>query len=95
MPVPFIDLATELAPLRGDLDRAIARVLDSGVFIGGDEVAGFERALAAHIGARHAVGASSGTDALLAILMAPEWASIPLVVLSLSLIHISEPTRPN
>lgn len=72
MPVPFIDLATELAPLRGDLDRAIARVLDSGVFIGGDEVAGFERALAAHIGARHAVGASSGTDALLAILMALE-----------------------
>jgi dTDP-4-amino-4,6-dideoxygalactose transaminase len=70
MGVPFIDLAAELGPIRADLDRAIARVLDSGVFIGGAEVTGFERALATAIGARHAIGTSSGTDALLAILMA-------------------------
>ncbi|MCE9577992.1 MAG: DegT/DnrJ/EryC1/StrS family aminotransferase, partial [Deltaproteobacteria bacterium] len=72
MRVPFIDLASELAPMRAEIDRAIARVLDSGAFIGGAEVTGFERALAATVGARHAIGTSSGTDALLAILMALE-----------------------
>jgi dTDP-4-amino-4,6-dideoxygalactose transaminase len=68
--VPFFDMAAELAPLRADLDRAIARVLDSGQFVGGPEVASFERALAHATGARHAIGTSSGTDALLVTLMA-------------------------
>jgi dTDP-4-amino-4,6-dideoxygalactose transaminase len=63
-------MAAELAPIRGELDAAIARVLDSGIFIGGDEVAGFERELAAATHAAHAIGVSSGTDALLAVLMA-------------------------
>jgi dTDP-4-amino-4,6-dideoxygalactose transaminase len=62
--VPFFDMKAELAPLRAEIDAAIARVLDSGVFIGGEEVAAFERELAAHTGAAHAVGVSSGTDAL-------------------------------
>ena len=68
--MPFIELRAELAPLRPAIDAAIARVLDAGAFIGGPEVDGFERALAAVVGARRAVGTSSGTDALLAILMA-------------------------
>jgi len=68
--VPLFDLAAELAPLRADIDAAIARVLDSGQVINGPEVAAFERELAHAIGARHAIGASSGTDALLAIFMA-------------------------
>jgi dTDP-4-amino-4,6-dideoxygalactose transaminase len=67
---PFFDMAAELAPLRSEIDAAIARVLDSGVFIGGPEVTAFEAELAAAIGARHAMGTSSGTDALLAIVMA-------------------------
>jgi dTDP-4-amino-4,6-dideoxygalactose transaminase len=62
--VPFFDMAAELAPIRAELDAAIARVLDSGVFVGGEEVAAFERELAAYTGAAHAVGVSSGTDAL-------------------------------
>lgn len=70
MKIPLFDMAAELAPLRADLDRAIARVLDSGVFIGGDEVGAFERELAAAAGARRAIGVSSGTDALLAIFLA-------------------------
>ena len=70
MKVPFFDMTTELAPVRAELDGAIARVLDSGHFIGGPELAAFERELAEVAGARHAVCVSSGTDALLATLMA-------------------------
>jgi len=73
MRIPFFDMAAELATVRADVDRAIARVLDSGVFIGGPEVEGFERALASATGVTHAIGTSSGTDALLAIGMALGW----------------------
>jgi dTDP-4-amino-4,6-dideoxygalactose transaminase len=68
--VPMFDLAAELRPIRAELDAAISRVLDSGVVVGGDEVSGFEAELRAVTGARHAVGVSSGSDALLALLMA-------------------------
>lgn len=70
MRVPFFDMAAELAPIRSEVDAAIARVLDSGTFIGGAEVGAFERELAEHVGAAHAIGVSSGTDALLATFMA-------------------------
>lgn len=66
----MLDVAAELQPLRADIDRAVARVLDSGCFIGGPEVEGFETELATAAGTRVAVGVSSGTDALLASLMA-------------------------
>jgi dTDP-4-amino-4,6-dideoxygalactose transaminase len=68
--VPLFDMAAELAAVRAEVDAAIARVLDSGVFIGGPEVAAFERELAAATGAARAVGTSSGTDALHAIFLA-------------------------
>jgi dTDP-4-amino-4,6-dideoxygalactose transaminase len=68
--VPLFDMSSELAPIRAELDAAIARVLDSGILIGGPEVAAFERELAPVTGAAHAVGVSSGTDALLVTLMA-------------------------
>lgn len=70
MKVPLFDMAAELATVRPEVDAAIARVLDSGVFIGGPEVAAFERELAAATGAPFAIGTSSGTDALHAIFMA-------------------------
>lgn len=70
MKVPLFDMAAEIAAVRHELDAAIARVLDSGVFIGGDEVVAFERELAAQTGARHAIGTSSGSDALHAIFLA-------------------------
>jgi dTDP-4-amino-4,6-dideoxygalactose transaminase len=70
MKVPLFDMAAELATVRHELDAAIARVLDSGVFVGGGEVVAFERELAAATGARHAIGTSSGTDALHAIFWA-------------------------
>ncbi len=64
MAVPLFDTRTPLAPLRGELDAAIARVLDGGKYILGPEVAAFESEFAAYCGAAHAVGVANGTDAL-------------------------------
>jgi dTDP-4-amino-4,6-dideoxygalactose transaminase len=70
MAVPLLDLQAQNGPLRGEILAALARVADSQRFIGGPEVEGFEREIAAHLGVAHAVGLSSGTDALLVALMA-------------------------
>lgn len=70
MKVPLFDMAAEVAAIRCEIDAAIARVLDSGVFIGGPEVAAFERELATATGAAHAIGTSSCSDALHVIGMA-------------------------
>ena len=64
MPVPLFDTATPLASLRGEIDAAIARVIDSAKFILGPEVSAFEQEFAAFCGVRHAVGVANGTDAL-------------------------------
>src|SRR6478752_4710762 len=64
MAVPLFDPSTPLEPLRGELDAAIARVLDSRHFILGPEVEAFERELAAYVGAQHALGVANGTEAL-------------------------------
>lgn len=68
--VPLLDLKAQFAPLRVEVLEAIARVCDAQQFILGPEVEGLERELEAHLGIPHAVGVSSGTDALLAALMA-------------------------
>ncbi len=52
------------------LRAAFERVLASGTFILGPEVSAFETEIAAHLGCKHAIGVSSGTDALLASLLA-------------------------
>jgi dTDP-3-amino-3,4,6-trideoxy-alpha-D-glucose transaminase len=64
MSVPLFDTSSPLAPLRDELRAAVARVLDSGRYILGPEVAAFEREFAAHCGAAHAVGVANGTDAI-------------------------------
>jgi dTDP-4-amino-4,6-dideoxygalactose transaminase len=68
--IPLLDLHGQYRPLRDELLAAIARVCDAQRFIGGPEVDAFEREMAALVGAAHAVGLSSGTDALLVALMA-------------------------
>src|SRR5262245_12400111 len=70
MRVPLLDLQAQYAPIRSEIRDAIDRVCDSQKFILGPEVAGLEREVAAFCGAKFAVGVSSGTDALLAALMA-------------------------
>lgn len=69
MQVPLLDLQALHQPLRPALLQAMQRVVDSGQFIGGTEVEGFEAELARYCGVPHAVAMSSGTDALLALLM--------------------------
>ena len=70
MHVPLLDLRAQYATIREEVRTAIDRVLDAQRFILGPEVEAFEREIAAYCGCRHAVGVSSGTDALLAALMA-------------------------
>jgi hypothetical protein len=70
--VPPLDLAAEHQSLREALDAAYVRVRDSGQFVGGDEVALFEREVAEALGVAYAVGLSSGTDALLLALRIAE-----------------------
>lgn len=69
-PIAFVDLQAQRRRLGGRIDDAIGRVLDHGKFIMGPEVAELEARLAAHCGAKHVVGCSSGTDALVLGLMA-------------------------
>jgi dTDP-4-amino-4,6-dideoxygalactose transaminase len=64
MTIPLMDLKAQHAPIRGEIDAAVARVLGHGGFILGEEVAAFEAAFAEHVGARGAVGVASGTAAL-------------------------------
>jgi dTDP-4-amino-4,6-dideoxygalactose transaminase len=70
--VPLLDLSAQWRPLRNDILAAITRVCDSQRFILGAEVEALERELAAMLHARHAIGVSSGTDALICALMALE-----------------------
>ncbi len=67
---PFFDLSAQHAALRDELLAALARVVDSSRFILGEEVEALEREVAQVVGVEHAIGVSSGTDALLASLMA-------------------------
>jgi dTDP-4-amino-4,6-dideoxygalactose transaminase len=64
MPIPFLDLKTQLASIRPEIDTAIARVLDSAHFILGDEVDAFETEFAAFCGTRACVGVDTGISAL-------------------------------
>jgi dTDP-4-amino-4,6-dideoxygalactose transaminase len=68
--VPLLDLQAQYQPLRDELLAAVTRVCDSQRFILGPEVDALERELAGALGVAHAVTVSSGTDAILATLMA-------------------------
>jgi dTDP-4-amino-4,6-dideoxygalactose transaminase len=70
MNVNLLDLKAQNGALEPELQEAFLRVLRSGHFILGPEVDRFERALTEFTGAKHALGVSSGTDAILVALMA-------------------------
>lgn len=63
-PIALFDMKAQQALIRAEIDRRLASVLDSGRFINGPEVQELEARLAEFAGCAHAVGVSSGTDAL-------------------------------
>jgi dTDP-4-amino-4,6-dideoxygalactose transaminase len=69
-PLPLLDLEAQYRPLRDEILSAITRVCDSQRFIMGPEIDALEREIGAALDVAHAIGVSSGTDALLAALMA-------------------------
>jgi dTDP-4-amino-4,6-dideoxygalactose transaminase len=68
--VPLLDLTRQYRTIKYEIDAAVARVIERQHFILGPEVEAFEREVASYTGVEHAIGMSSGTDALLAALMA-------------------------
>jgi dTDP-3-amino-3,4,6-trideoxy-alpha-D-glucose transaminase len=62
--VDFLDLSRRSAAMAPELQAALERILESGVVLWGDELAGFEREWADFTGRRHVVAVGSGTDAL-------------------------------
>jgi dTDP-4-amino-4,6-dideoxygalactose transaminase len=69
-PVPLLDLKAQHETIRADVAAAIARVVDSQHFILGPEVEALEKEISAYSRVGHAIGLSSGTDAILVALMA-------------------------
>ena len=70
MRVPFLDLQAHHTPLRAEIDKAIAAVIDTNAFAGGPFVAEFEKQFATYCGSEHAIGVGNGTDALWLALLA-------------------------
>jgi len=70
MKIPLLDLGSQFAGIEDEIRSAIDEVLRTQRFILGPVVSEFEKEIAAYCGAKHAIGVSSGTDALLVSLMA-------------------------
>lgn len=64
MNIPLIDLHAQYSELKQEIGKAMERVLESGVYIGGAEVEALEKEIAALTGARFAISVANGTDAL-------------------------------
>jgi len=64
MKIPFADLPAQYRSLKGPIDDAIRRILDTGQYIQGDAVRSFETDFAAAHGAQHCIATGSGTDAV-------------------------------
>jgi len=70
MNVPFLDLNASYQELKNELDSAYRRVMESGLYILGDEVEAFEHEFAAYCGVKHCIGVGNGLEALYLILRA-------------------------
>ncbi len=70
VPIPLLDLKKQYETLKDEMLRVTAEVYESQGFILGPRVDAFEKAIASYVGAKHAIGMSSGTDAQLAVMMA-------------------------
>jgi len=70
MKVPLLDLKAQYAPIREKIRSKMDEICDKQTFILGDAVESFEKRVAVYCGTDYAIGMSSGTDAILAALMA-------------------------
>ena len=70
MKVPLLDLKAQYSHIKAEIDKAISEVMESQIFILGPKVLECESLIAKYANCSHAVGVSSGSDALLACLMA-------------------------
>ncbi len=70
MQVPLLDLKIQYKAIKSEIQKALDEVLKSQMFIMGPKVADLESSIAEYSGTKYAVGVSSGTDALLAALIA-------------------------
>jgi len=70
MNIPFIDLKAQYQDYKTEIDQEVMEVMSSAQFIGGEKLSTLESNLATYTGATHAIGCSSGTDALILALMA-------------------------
>lgn len=69
-PLHMVDLKSQYLNIKEQVDAAIAGVLDSTVFVGGPQVAGFAQNLANYLGSKHVIPCANGTDALQIAMMA-------------------------
>lgn len=65
MAVPLLDVNAQNHPLESEFTNAFHRIFHTGHFIMGQEVTSFEQEIAALVKSKHALGISSGTDAIL------------------------------
>ena len=68
--IPLVDLGRQYRSIEPEITAAVAKVLDRGVFILGDEVRAFESEFAAFCGAKHGIGVGNGTTAIMLALLA-------------------------
>lgn len=68
MQIPFLDIKSHYLSIKDEIDEAIARVFQTGRFVGGIEVKAFEEKFASYHGLKHCVSTGNGTDSLFAIL---------------------------
>lgn len=68
--IPFLDLKSVNAQHRDELIEACTRVIDSGWYVGGTELAQFEKEFSAFCGCSHCIGVANGLDALILTLRA-------------------------
>ncbi len=72
MVIQMVDVVGQYKKIKGEIDAAIQRVVESGQYILGPDVREFEQEAATYLGVRHAIGCASGTDALQVAMMALE-----------------------